>query len=399
MREALFDYAPCACFAFTDDLRLVAVNQTLAQLVESDIEGLMHKNAETLFTLPTRIFFQTHFFPLIRMQGHAEEIFLTLRTPSGQPVPVLLNAKRMEWEEQLITCCACITVPNRKKFEDELVAARKTAEQALADNSELRQAKEALLEQARYLDEQIELVRGQNQELKQFSHAVTHNLKEPLRKILLYMGRVETEQTEAAMSKLAKAAGQLKKVVSALQHYVWLNDQPVRYSSLLLSDLVKQAAAQVESELAPGLLKVTINGMNELEGDASQLQLLFYQLFSNAVKFRRGDTAVVTIDSTLLKQNSFRNLEDRYRYEEYLRIRVRDEGIGFAPEYKEQIFGLFKKLHHSEGQGVGLAICRKIAENHQGHMDARSEPGCYSVLTLYLPVRHERSSSHPHSEQ
>ena len=191
MLDPLLDEAHCGYFGFADDGNLEMINASLTKRLGYEHGSLEGKNVEQICTLPTRIFFQTHFFPLIKMQGHAEEIFIMLLSKSGEHVAVLLNAKRMEWQGKTITACACIEVPNRKKFEDELVAARKAAEKALAENTELIEAKSGLQSYSEKLENQISVVNRQNHELQQFYHVVTHNLKEPLRKVLMYSGKLQ----------------------------------------------------------------------------------------------------------------------------------------------------------------------------------------------------------------
>src|SRR5687768_7392412 len=186
MTEDSLDKAPCGYFSFGDDGTVRTVNATLCALLGFRKEELAGKNVESFFTLPTRIFYQTHFFPLVKMQGHAEEIFISLLCSDGEQLPVLLNAKRMDWEGSVVTCCSFIIVRNRKKYEDELVAARKTAEKALNENVDLLKVKNELQRQASELDKQVQLVNRQNDELRQFSHVISHSLREPLRKILMF---------------------------------------------------------------------------------------------------------------------------------------------------------------------------------------------------------------------
>jgi phosphoserine phosphatase RsbU/P len=155
MKE-IFDLAPCGYFSFFDDGTLYIVNETLCNLLGYQKQELEGKNIETVFTIPTRIFYQTHFFPLVKMHGHTEEIFITLLTKGKSQLPVLLNAKRVSGGTKPYTSCAFIVVANRKKFEDELVAARNAAERALKENSELLKARAALQEHAEQLDENIQ---------------------------------------------------------------------------------------------------------------------------------------------------------------------------------------------------------------------------------------------------
>lgn len=383
----LLDKAPCGYFSFLDDGTLSHVNETLGSILQCDSRQLPGRNVESIFTLPTRIFFQTHLFPLIKMHGHAEEIFISLLGSNGQHVPVLLNANRMEWEQRMLTCCACIVVPTRKKFEDELITARNTAEQALRENSELVKAKEEIQRHLQQLETQMQLVNTQNHELQQFSHAVTHNLKEPLRKILLYTDRLQSQNGLPDIKKLGQATDKMKAVVTALQQYVWLDEKANRFSTVELNDVIAGALAQIKKEHSSGVLTLQYDPLPAIEGDADQLHLLAYHVLSNAVKFRKNDSVNVTIHSTVLNQNRFRAMEGRYKYESYVRLVITDDGIGFDPDYRESIFQLFKKAHVSEGLGLGLALSRKIVANHSGQIEADSRIDEFTKITVWLPVK------------
>jgi len=386
MTRHLLDSAPCGYFAFSDDGIIKYVNQTLADLLKRDTNELIGNNVESIFTLATRIFFQTHFFPLIKLQGFAEEIFISILGSDGQHLPVLLNARRVNFIDQTLTSCAFIVVPNRKKFEDELLLAKRLAEKALAENTALMQAKADLGLQAEQLDRQMQNVSRQNNELKQFSHVITHSLKEPLRKILLFTGKLNDEVSSPTMSKLLRSADQMRAVITGLQQYVWLNEKVNEFSQVDLNDIVVKASAQLFDEIDPKLLSVSYQNLHTLEGDADQLRLLFYHVLLNAVRFRKGDASSVTITSTVLKQNKFRSIEDRYKYENYLRLVIEDNGIGFDPKYKEHVFELFRKLDVTGGQGVGLALCRKIADNHHGFAEAESEINMFTRIIVWLPL-------------
>ncbi len=391
MIAQLFDKAPCGFFSFYDDGTIMQVNETLGTILKVDTETLKGKNVESLFTLPTKIFCQTHFFPLLQIQGHAEEIFLTLLSSDGEYLPVLLNAKRMEWEQRMITNCVFIVVPNRKKFEDELVAARKTAENALSQNTDLVAIKAALQDHTKKLEHQMRLVNNQNQELQQFSHVVTHNLKEPLRKILLYTEKLQGETQLPTIDKLARSARQMKAVVTGLQQYVWLNDKANKYQPVNLDTIVQNAVSRLTKEHDAHLLNLQKDELGNLEGDEEQLELMFFHLLDNAVKFRKGEQANVAIKQTILKQNVFKQVAGKYDYQSFLKLELSDEGIGFDPEYKNHIFELFRKLHSGEGQGLGLALCKKIVGNHAGHIEADGKPGISTTITIWLPLQQAAS--------
>jgi sigma-B regulation protein RsbU (phosphoserine phosphatase) len=386
--QAILDEAPCGYFSFFDNGELHIVNKTLCDLLgytKGDLEG---KNIETIFTISTKIFFQTHFFPLVKMRGHAEEIFISLLTKDKEHLPVLLNAKRKESDGKTLTACAFLVVANRKKFEDELIAARNFAEKALRENSELIKAQALLQQHAEKLDEQIQLVNKQNHELKQINHVVTHSLREPLRKVLMYTNIVRDDHSpqsvEKNLSKLITASKQMNSIVSGLQEYVWLNNTASSFVATDLQTIVKKVEQQLQENEDPLILHT--DSLPVIKADARQIELLFFHLFCNAVKFKKSEKAVLSISCSLIQQNSFRKVENKYKYKDFLKLQFRDEGIGFDPVFREEIFELFKKLHHTEGSGLGLALCKKIVENHFGTIAASSKLNEGTTIMVILPL-------------
>jgi sigma-B regulation protein RsbU (phosphoserine phosphatase) len=117
------------------------------------------------------------------------------------------------------------------------------------------------------------------------------------------------------------------------------------------------------------------------------LELLFYHLLLNAVQFRKENQRVsVLIEGEVIQQNSYQAIEGKYRYIDFLRIRISDKGMGFNGKYKDYIFDLFTKVHPEiSGLGFGLALCKKIVQNHYGAITASSDSSG-SVFTILLPV-------------
>jgi phosphoserine phosphatase RsbU/P len=383
--EATFDQGPCAYFSFFDNGILNIVNETFCELLEYKKEDLYGRNVELVFTIATRIFFQTHFFPMIKMHGHAEEIFISLLTKTGQHLPVLLNAKRGELEGKASTACAFIVVANRKKFEDELVAAKKAAETALRENVQLIEAKKELQQHAKNLDEHIQLVKKQNNELKQLNHVLTHNLREPLRKILLYTERIKINNNASDLEKLSTASEQMREIVTGLQEYVWLNDLQSEFEIIDLELVIKKTLEKLGDEY-PDQLILKRETLPSIKGDVRQIELLFYHILSNAIKFKKEEKASVELSVTIMQQNRFKGLENKYQYEDYIRLRFTDKGIGFDPLFKEEAFELFRKLRFQKGLGLGLALCKKIVQNHSGTIEANSKVNEGTIITVLLPL-------------
>src|SRR5687768_1690604 len=143
---AWLDAAPCGYVVFRDQGQIVWVNKTLSDWLEYGQQDLEGKSIETIFTLSTRIFYNTHFFPLLKLHQKAHEIFMTLRTNGKGDIPVLVNADRDGATGQ--SHCVIIPVLQRKEYEQQLLQARADAEKALNENVHMRALKEKVEENA-----------------------------------------------------------------------------------------------------------------------------------------------------------------------------------------------------------------------------------------------------------
>lgn len=392
--KPLHDLAPCLYFSTADNGSIGEVNDFLCTCLQYSQEELVGKKVDRIFTLATRIFQQTHLFPLLKMQGHAEEIYLTLRRRDGEELPVLINAKRSEDPDAAVNYFAGIVVQHRRLYEDELIAAKKAAETALQENTVLQAAKEDLQRHSELLDSQMTLLNKQNEELRQFNRIVTHDMQEPLRKLTLFTNLLLEEDRKEEQSKNLKKIGriteQMKFLLSGLQQFIWITENPPKRVPVELASVVEKVYEQLQMEW-PGIhLNMKTEGLRAIAADYDQLYLLFHQLLTNAVQFRKeGQGAVVCIVAETIRMNQFRTVEDKYRYVDFFRIRLQDQGIGFAPEYKAQVFELFRRLHDHSGRGVGLALCKKIVEIHGGSIAIDSVKDGGTTVTILLPVSAE----------
>jgi len=138
--DELLDNAPCGFLAFADDGVIQTVNATLLGWLGRDAADLRGRHVETIFPPGGRIFYQTHFFPLLKLHGRAEEIYLSLRGADGEDVPVLVNAARRERGGSHVNECVFVPMRQRRRFEDEILSAKREAEEA-------NRVKDALIEE------------------------------------------------------------------------------------------------------------------------------------------------------------------------------------------------------------------------------------------------------------
>ncbi|MBC7904001.1 MAG: hypothetical protein H7Y27_11285 [Gemmatimonadaceae bacterium] len=388
--------APCGYFSFNDESILLSVNDMLCRLTDYKRDELTGKNIEFILTLPSRIFYQTHLFPLLKMRGRAEEIFLTILGRDKTALAVLLNAVKNEEDGKPVYQCAFITVPNRKKFEDELVAARNKAERALKENSDLLRIRFELQEQAAQLDAQLALVKKHNQELIQLNRVVTHEMQEPLRKISMFSEMLTEEKFAAfdkdnARKRLANASIQMRTVVSGLQQFFWLEEAGDKKVNVDLNKLIRVVALDVEAGTSKDSISISADTLSGLYANPEQMKMLFYELLCNSVRFAKdGRRADVVVTTTEIQRNSFRQIPGHYNYESYIKIDVADNGNGFDPQYAPRVFDLFVRLQsNTGGRGIGLALCKKIVENHGGFISIDSALEKGTTVSILLPVHND----------
>ncbi|HUR60127.1 MAG TPA: PAS domain-containing sensor histidine kinase [Opitutaceae bacterium] len=385
--------APCGFVEFNDDGQVIAANETLTRWLDEPTGSLVGRKFESLLTVANRIFFQTHFFPLLRLQGKTEEIFLALRARDGTSVPVITSAQREVGPAGAVSSCIFLTVHQRRKYEDEILQAKHAAEEAVRNNEELQAAKGDLEERARELERRMRQIILHNLDLERVAQILSHDLREPIRKVGLFADLVRNQRDAAlnaeaagALDKIDRESARMESLIRAMQEF--LRPQAAGPAEKLdLKDLIEQAAAAVALKMGGDWL-FECERLPEVEGRASDLELLFCHLIENAVKFRSPDRRLrIKVRGHVIQQNVYEATTERYHYADFALVEVHDNGIGFDPKYRDYVFQLLKKVElTSPGLGVGLALCRKIAAAHHGSIQADPKPGVGTTITVLLPV-------------
>ncbi|GAB3510293.1 GAF domain-containing sensor histidine kinase [Spirosoma knui] len=232
-------------------------------------------------------------------------------------------------------------------------------------------------------------------ENRQYRHLSNHSLQEPLRKIRLFSGMLldATEQNDVNKVKdLAKkvnsSAQQFSMMIKDLSIFSTLSDEDSVFQIVNLSSLATNVCDQLSPLLDSKRATVHIAELPSVRAIPLQLEQLFYQLISNAIKFSRKETALV-ID--ILCRELTPDQITTYGLEEhesgFVEIQIIDNGIGIEQAQLEKIFTIFSRLpNNKEGAGIGLALCRKIIQNHDGLIKAQSELGKGTMISIILPI-------------
>jgi phosphoserine phosphatase RsbU/P len=389
----LLEEVPCGIFAFTENGTITTANAYCYRLLEYESDELTGLNFASLLTISGRIFFETHLYPLVKMQQHAQEIFLLFQTKNQQDVPVLLNAVISQVNGVSQFLCSFITITNRRKYEDEILLAKRTAEEALYKNEILEKVKHELELHKRELDKQITILRFQNKELLQLSNIITHDLQEPLRKIILFSSELQKEDynpssQEYALGVVKKSSQRMKNLLYNLQNYLTLTTETSQKDRVNLEEVVYYELQQLQKSYADIHVQTEIEPLPVIVGYKNQLNWMFHHLIKNA--FEHGTTnnkLALKIQSVLVKENVFVSLEHKYKYVDFVKLTITDKGAGFEPKYNQHIFEVLKRLNLKEDTlGFGLAFCKRIVENHFGTIKAEGGVGRGATFTVMLPI-------------
>jgi light-regulated signal transduction histidine kinase (bacteriophytochrome) len=256
------------------------------------------------------------------------------------------------------------------------------------------------LGQAQLLDretrQRLELARS-NAELQEFAYVASHDLQEPLRKIQAFGDRlmvkysdVLTDQGRDYLKRMQNAAERMQALINDLLTLSRVTTRAQPFSPTNLTQIVQDVLSDLEVRIQQTGGRIEVGELPTLEADPIHMRQLLQNLISNALKFYRPEEPpVIKIYSRWLPDWKRRPTEGMNRVER-CQILVEDNGIGFHEKYLDRIFNAFQRLHgHSEyeGTGMGLAICRKIVERHNGSITAQSRVGQGSIFIITLPLQ------------
>ncbi|MCP3138088.1 PAS domain-containing hybrid sensor histidine kinase/response regulator [Pyxidicoccus xibeiensis] len=361
--EDLYENAPCGYISTRPDGLIVKANQTfLTWLGYTREELLSGRRFQDLLSVGGRIFHETHFAPLLLMQGFLNEVQLELLTRAGTPLPVLLNTvqRRDAAGRPLLNRTTLFNISDRKKYERELVLARRKAEQAARAKAD-------------------------------FLSMVSHEIRTPMNAIIGISSLLQRTELSPQQQKYVRILESSSENLLGLINHILdfskidsgkaaLEERPFNLRQLVYGTIFALNIKAEEKQL-PVIAEIDDAVPEWLVGDPVKLAQVLTNLVSNAIKFTELGAVTVTV-----------GVREAFQGGVAVDFAVTDTGIGIAEERLDQIFEEFTQADYDiglkyGGTGLGLAISRKLVELHGGRLGVKSTPGQGSSFSFTLRLK------------
>ena len=246
--------------------------------------------------------------------------------------------------------------------------------------------------------ENNEQLRTTIEELDRFAYVASHDLQEPLRKIMLFSDKILTkfqnridDEADVYFQKIVKASERMQHLVNDLLKFSKHTNDIYGFEKTNLNEVLNEVLSDIEHHIHKKEAKIYADELPVIWAIPSQIRQLFQNLISNSLKFTKENSAPeILIKSERIDGVAIEGLNNESINNTFYKIYISDNGIGFDPKYAEDIFVVFKRLHsyhEFEGTGIGLSICKKIIDKHNGYIKAESKPNEGSKFIIILPEK------------
>jgi two-component system, LuxR family, sensor kinase FixL len=243
-----------------------------------------------------------------------------------------------------------------------------------------------------------------NRELQDFASVASHDLQEPLRKIQTFADDLAensiatlSEENLDTLKRIQSAAGRMQRLINDLLSLSRITSRAQPFIQVNLNNVASEVLSDLEVRLKETGGRVDIGEIPTIEAEALQMRQLFQNLIGNALKFNSpGRAPVVSVHAELIGGKERLAGSSEAQAQQLCQITIEDNGIGFEEKYVDRIFAMFQRLHGRNeyvGTGMGLAICRRIAEHHGGTITAQSRPGVGSTFTVTIPTKRTKEET------
>jgi light-regulated signal transduction histidine kinase (bacteriophytochrome) len=247
------------------------------------------------------------------------------------------------------------------------------------------------------LKEYSQRLQRSNEELEQFAYVASHDLQEPLRKVMTFGDRLKSKYSDSLgengrdyLERMQGAAARMQTLISDLLAFSRVMTKAQPFVPVDLDEVARDVVSDLEVRIEQTGARIEVSGLEVIDADPLQMRQLMQNLIGNSLKFIKKDGPPVIKVSGMFPGGNGKTHDGRFTDDELYQITVEDNGIGFDEKYADRIFGVFQRLHgrsEYEGTGIGLSICKKIVARHNGNIAARSAPGKGARFVVALPAR------------
>jgi len=268
----------------------------------------------------------------------------------------------------------------------------------ITERATLRNKEQKLVEELREANLALNEL---NSELTSFNYVSSHDLQEPLRKIKTFTNLILNEE-QAHLSgaandyfkRIAKSADKMQTLIQDLLSYSHISLRERKFEKIDIRELLEEVKQELADEIKEKNASIEMGKLHVVNVVGFQFHQLMFNLIGNALKYSSPKRAPHIIIKSKMGLGSKLKNEELLPDTMYCQISIEDNGIGFEPKFKDQIFKIFERLHDKskyEGTGIGLAICKKIIKNHKGVISATSEKGKGSIFNIFIPANQNKS--------
>lgn len=358
--EDLYDNAPCGYFTTLPNNLIIKVNNTFSQWTGYGKEEIeQNKRFQDLLSIGSKIYFETHYEPLLRMQKNIREINFELHTKEGKKIPVLINSSIVEDKngKEIFSRSIVFDITQRKLYERELLLEKKRAE------------------------ELVEILAKKNSALEQFAKVLSHDLQDPLQAISFFAELIElknkdvlNDESKKFIQNITQNVKDMSGLIKDLLEYSSSTYTDLEMAEVDLNDVLEYVKRIFSKSIQSKEAKIIIPQLPPVKGYRNQIVRLFQNLLSNSLKYKGEADPVIEI--------SYNDEGDFFKFF------FKDNGKGFDQEKAEEVFEFSSRLEIDKeitGHGIGLASCRKIVEMHNGYIGVESSEGKGSIFYFTLP--------------
>jgi len=359
----LFDASPLALvLSEIPSGRIIDANDVYFEIIGYAREECIGKNSLELNLVKEDI--REKIWSILLPNRSVKNIEVEITRKNGEHIPVIFSAEKIKIRDVDFLLSALIDIKDRKQAEREIA------------------------------EKNIELVK-MNKELEAFTYISSHDLQEPLRKIQTFASHI-MEKEEKNLSETGKynfqrmqqAAFRMQTLIIDLLNFSRLVNSEEKLEMTDLQQLFEEVKAEFKETMEAKDVTILVAGLCEIKIIPFQFRQLLQNLLSNSLKFSKpGIPLLIRVESQIAEGISLS--EKLMPDNKYCHILFADNGIGFEADFSEKIFEVFQRLHRKDeypGTGIGLAIVKKIVENHKGFITADSQPGEGARFDIYIPV-------------